>query len=660
MMTRTRLVDLDRVALVRAFFRDFRVTEAGFLLGGVEYPVTEAGGRTLVSRIDVLESCIYRGLHARDPRFGSTMPSVTPSHRLALMAELSAASPGGHAWHPGWTVTGREGDLLVVTRGGVSFLADPGEVRTSNGRAEEGTEVWLRIPAVQRSVNHGFYTVMGSAPQRAGERTGVRLYWNVHAEAAPRLLAHLVAVLDAGGMPFTFKTASEPEDYARSDAAVLYLDRDDLVPAMDLLGPVYQDLRDGISPEVSVFAYQLAPGLSAAEHLESEPHSFGQVRSRELAEAVLAAFSDAGPTDHVEGGEGLDDARLDDVGLDDRGMDLALDGAFRKMGWKWTRSYLWSDASEDFEGLTLEGADERNLPYVTRGAGPATTDVGSFRLLDAARRFADFLHERAIRSDDRCTWMAYGDGDADAPVRYATLGPDVYEGVAGVALFLCEMHRVDGRSQDAELARAALRQAAYLLDSGAYGGTRTSRGYYTGMGGVVHALAYGAGVLDDRELRDAARRWFDELADVPAHPDQLDIIAGNAGMIAPLLDLSEWLDDGNAERLAYDWADELVRSARRSDKGWMWDVEGISRPLAGFSHGASGFGWALSVAHAAFGEDRFLKGMQNAFAFEDSLFDPTLSNWPDLRDADAREEGYSVRATETGNRRFMVAWCHGA
>jgi lantibiotic modifying enzyme len=71
------------------------------------------------------------------------------------------------------------------------------------------------------------------------------------------------------------------------------------------------------------------------------------------------------------------------------------------------------------------------------------------------------------------------------------------------------------------------------------------------------------------------------------------------------------------------------------------------------SHGASGIAVALLELYAETGRDLFLEAARSAFAYEDSLFDQSLSNWPDLRAVD--ELGRAPT-----NPSFGQAWCHGA
>jgi lantibiotic modifying enzyme len=68
--------------------------------------------------------------------------------------------------------------------------------------------------------------------------------------------------------------------------------------------------------------------------------------------------------------------------------------------------------------------------------------------------------------------------------------------------------------------------------------------------------------------------------------------------------------------------------------------------MTGFSHGSSGFAWALAELFAATGERAFAEKALAAVRFERSHFSPEAENWKDLRTPDGKDS--------------MAAWCHGA
>ena len=130
-------------------------------------------------------------------------------------------------------------------------------------------------------------------------------------------------------------------------------------------------------------------------------------------------------------------------------------------------------------------------------------------------------------------------GDSEVS-QLVPLGPDLYNGVCGIALFLAAHAAVTGRKSSRELALAAVahlrknlrsRNAARMARSLGIGGA-------TGLGSIVYAFAVMAkcsattSLLADAHV--AAELFSDDLI---AADKQLDVIGGSAGGILGLLRL---------------------------------------------------------------------------------------------------------------------------
>jgi len=270
--------------------------------------------------------------------------------------------------------------------------------------------------------------------------------------------------------------------------------------------------------------------------------------------------------------------------------------------------------------------------------------------LAEAGKIAAELHERAIRRGPGAAWIGLDWlGDADV-FQLVCLGPDLYNGAAGVAVFLAAHAAVTGHAPSGELARAALshlrkglksRNAARLARALGVGGA-------TGLGSIVYALAVIANSLCDNDLlADAeatARLFTDELI---AADKQLDVMSGSAGGILGLLRLHR--DTGSAAVLerATRCGTHLLAQPRLGRQGQRsWPIPGTDGQLLnGMSHGAAGFAYALAALAAATGRDDFAKAAAECIAFEDSSYDGERRNWPDLRSSQIH---------------WPCQWCHGA
>jgi len=285
--------------------------------------------------------------------------------------------------------------------------------------------------------------------------------------------------------------------------------------------------------------------------------------------------------------------------------------------------------------------------------------------LEAAAGIGRALCRQAYwdREGRLCNWVgrsileAARPGDPITPVA-AALGPDLYGGSAGVALFLAQLADVTG---DGDCRRTALgaiarsiRQAGRLPP----GGVRPLS-FHGGLVGIAYAAHRIAALTGEHALNNQVETFLTTTATALAEPHVLDVMGGNAGAIPALLALGRVERWRHARTLAVSLGDELCRTAVPRGSGWVWDVEKACGPgmggvqLTGFAHGAAGLGLALLELHAATGRDEFLEGGRAAFAYEDELFNPAVGNWPDLRSPGPAGGG-------TPAAQYAAAWCHGA
>jgi lantibiotic modifying enzyme len=248
--------------------------------------------------------------------------------------------------------------------------------------------------------------------------------------------------------------------------------------------------------------------------------------------------------------------------------------------------------------------------------------------LEAADRIGARLCRDAIWSGGRCNWIAET-MVAEGEFVWCPLGPDLYSGTAGIALFLHHLAEATGEPIFRDTAGGALAQAVSQAGRIPPG---YRAGFYMGWGGIAFAAAE-LGRLDQGA----------ELASVMELSQESDITHGSAGAIAVLLYLG--LVDA-----AIRYGDALLAGAERDDAGLSWcSLSGSEseplRNLTGFSHGTAGIGWALLELSAATGERRFREAAEDAFRYERSCYDPERRNWPDYRG---------------GSADYVSAWCHGA
>jgi type 2 lantibiotic biosynthesis protein LanM len=281
----------------------------------------------------------------------------------------------------------------------------------------------------------------------------------------------------------------------------------------------------------------------------------------------------------------------------------------------------------------------------------ATRSVARAILIVEADKIAEELSDYAIRRERSAAWIGL-DWLGDAEVfQLVCLGPDLYNGASGIALFLAAHAAVTGSRSSGELALAAVSHLRKDLKS--RNGARQARalglGGGIGLGSVVYALTVMSKLLGNADLLEdaqaVARLITDELV---AADKKLDVIGGSAGAILGLLRL--YRDSQSAEVLerAVKCGDHLMHQNRIGPAGrGSWVGQGFGpRPLNGMSHGAAGFAYALSSLSAATRRRDFEQAASECVAFENSSYSAERNNWPDLRGE--------------GEPHWPCQWCHGA
>jgi lantibiotic modifying enzyme len=277
--------------------------------------------------------------------------------------------------------------------------------------------------------------------------------------------------------------------------------------------------------------------------------------------------------------------------------------------------------------------------------------------LDTASQIGQRLCDEAIWHEGRCNWVgasteegAYG----QAVTTYAALGPDLYGGTSGVAMFLAQLHAATGDVPARHTASGAIRQALSRVDDLPHA---TAAGVYGGRMGVAVAAARVGVLLDEPKLLKRAAALLHSL-----HPvgDDFDLISGRAGGIVGLLVLGALLDGVQLVEQAVEFGDQLLESGQRRDNQCSWKSPNINsrRNLTGFSHGTAGVSYALLELFRTTHLEAYRLGAEQAFNYERHLFDKQTQNWPDFRERRIRRGRSPMPLSPPVH--YATFWCHGA
>jgi hypothetical protein len=574
--------------------------------------------------------CLGIPTPSRRDKIASLAKGYTP-----FVRRLSSANAGKGYWQQGWKVNKLVNGEIVVQRGGLTLWID----NRAYVSAPEGCSiaddvlVGVRFPKESLGISPGFYVASSDTELiNDGSYLLVRYYWNVTSEGAISLMQQLTSLLNQIQISFRFKVLNVPDSYERCDAAVLYVNKGDIDQVSSIVRGIYSQIRIHLKQGVPAFTKPLASGLGVAED-PGDGDSFGRHRCQLLAEGIICAYEQRHKSIA---------ARL-----------RVVEECFAKAGISLNAPFLRPDSSDIYEchsnGESVPGVPHHETVNPDRASVRAA-------FLQTASEIGQRLVRTAMWHDGKCNWMGYeaasSTGRKQFDTQYSALGPALYAGTAGVALFLGEMYAVTGDGETRRTALGAVHQALCRYDSLP---PPSRLGLFTGWLGIAYVAVRLGILVNEEELIDEGVKLLRQVAADRCSEREFDLLSGLAGAITALIVLHNALHDGSLLDHATRLGDELVEAAEKSTNGYSWSSRTFPAwpPLTGFSHGTAGIGYALLELFRATGDLRYEKAAFEAFSYERYWFDSQVGNWPDFRDEKrplGRRHGFSC----------ATFWCHGA
>lgn len=285
---------------------------------------------------------------------------------------------------------------------------------------------------------------------------------------------------------------------------------------------------------------------------------------------------------------------------------------------------------------------------------PVASEPDTF--LGVATALGRQIADSATWFEGRCGWMGAVTVEDARSVRsqavHAAIGPDLYAGTSGVALFLAETARL---GDDGHLEAASLGAIRHALAHAERIPPESHDGLYGGPLGIAYAAARVGRLLDAESALAGARQLIAAWRRGRVPTGTSDIVSGCAGAVNALVALAGLLEDPTLVETASALGDELIARAEVSPAGWSWPAprNRTMHNLCGFSHGAAGIGHALGELYGVTEEVRFRRAAERAFDYERSWFDCQTAAWPDLR-------GVARRVPPDAPLPTAGSWCHGA
>jgi lantibiotic modifying enzyme len=319
------------------------------------------------------------------------------------------------------------------------------------------------------------------------------------------------------------------------------------------------------------------------------------------------------------------------------------------------------------------------------------------QLLAEAIAIAEAIRGRRLSvGRDGVAWVGpVGYGTELSPLRRVQLGPHLFDGTLGIALFFAAAGRVTEREEYREIALqtiAPLRRklAGLVADSERAVGLQLALGGLIGIGSFVYGLLTIGQLLDEPALGKEAHAATALITERRIeHDRQVRVQTGCAGAILALLALHAGTSVQNPAgitplALALACARHLTATRTSCDgRPRAWALSPGKPPLAGFSYGAAGISFALLRLYSVVRQAELWASALEGLAFVRSLYVPERRSWRDFRvifqqryhprrgtwkdwwasgDLDDLEpaERIGMKPAQSGGEGFLDIWCHGA
>lgn len=267
------------------------------------------------------------------------------------------------------------------------------------------------------------------------------------------------------------------------------------------------------------------------------------------------------------------------------------------------------------------------------------------RCLREASAIADeLLRSRAGSSHGGSFWRGpSGYGTDLSPLQISKLGPHLYDGTTGTALFLAALGFITGKMEYSDTALWALEPLRHKLRKLAADPTRASSidipiGGLIGIGAFIYTFVRVAEWLDEPQLlRDAQEASCLITTARIARDHRVRVQTGSAGAILALLALHRASPEKNRQgRSPLDLARECARHLLDTQISYegrpkAWPLSPNKPPLLGFCYGAAGISFSLLKLFEVCPSQEIWEGALEGWAYVDSFYHPGERAWTDVR-----------------------------
>lgn len=231
----------------------------------------------------------------------------------------------------------------------------------------------------------------------------------------------------------------------------------------------------------------------------------------------------------------------------------------------------------------------------------------------------------------------------------------LYQGTAGICLFLAYLGEVSEQKRFTDLARRALNTLEESLDKEMPMFLTNNVGLMSGWGGLLYLMGHLYSLWKEPRLISLVDKILcSEPFNQALEHEQFDVMEGQAGLLFGLGAVQHVSPNSQTQALIQSIAYKLCDSVRENAQGAAWYPHNNDVALLGLAHGTSGVIAALAAVSQWLDDENYLSIIHSVICYENAYIDADSGNWMDLRQKQA-----SVERTMSGGNSDLIAWCHG-
>lgn len=290
---------------------------------------------------------------------------------------------------------------------------------------------------------------------------------------------------------------------------------------------------------------------------------------------------------------------------------------------------------------------------------PLTRD----RLFNHAVRVGERLIELAVHDRRGTGWIGLELTGAESEWKIVPTGISLYDGSAGIALFLAYLGEFTSDARYRDTVRTSLNiilsQANRVIEEK----KAQSVGAFGDIGGAIYLMAHLGSLWNDQTLLDKAEELVLRSQPHIEAETELELLMGLGGFIAVLLCLHHVRPSNKVLDIALRCGDRIARGIQRSpdfpSARWPSRIE-AEAPLTGLSHGAAGIALAMLRLSIYSEAPTYREVADWLLDYERSVYSEESGNWPDFRICQKADSTTNSGSESAKTTPCFTTWCHGA